>query len=168
MQVKDLHTIEPQPRQTGVERRRHRVGNAAMIGGRQAHLGADGDVGRFEFLQDTAEVLFRFAIAVLHRGVEIVHAGIDRACNGAFLVGGIAAHHQSSDRAAAEAEHRELHSGAAKNPQLHRRPPWHADVMGADFVERIMAAATSATQGSKSCLGGSRPLIPRSPASPAV
>ena len=89
--------------------------------GRHADLGADHHIGRLQLLQHAAEILFRFAIAVLHRGVEIVDAGGDRARDGALLVGGIAAHHQSADGAAAEAQHRELHSRAPKDPQLHRR-----------------------------------------------
>ena len=88
---------------------------------RHPDLGADDHVGRFQLLQDAAKVLFRFAIAVQHRGVEIVHAGGDRPRDGALLVGRIAAHHQSAHRAAAEAQHRELHSRATKCPQLHRR-----------------------------------------------
>jgi MFS family permease len=63
-----------------------------------------------------AEVLLRLAVAVLDRGVEIVHAGADRPGNGALLVARIATHHQSADRAAAETKHRELHSSAAENP----------------------------------------------------
>src|SRR6516165_2416485 len=39
------------------------------------------------------------------------------------LVERIAAHHKSADRAAAEAQHRELHAGAPEQPQFHRVPP---------------------------------------------
>src|SRR5580693_7127724 len=46
---------------------------AAEVTGRQPDLGADDHVGRFELLQDAAEIHFRFAVAVLHRGVEVVH-----------------------------------------------------------------------------------------------
>ena len=120
MQVKDVDPVKTQSRQTAFERHRHGVGNAAELAGRQPDLGADDHVGRFQPLQDAAKVLFQFAIAVLHRGVEIVHAGGDRARDGALLVGRIAAHHKSADRAAAEAQHRELHSRAPKDPQLHR------------------------------------------------
>ena len=120
VQVKDVDPVKAQPRQAAFERRRYGVGDAAEIAGRQPDLGADGDVGRFQLLQNAAKVLFGFAVAVLHRGVEIVHAGGERPRDGALLVGGIAAHHDSADRAAAEAQHRELHSRASKDPQLHR------------------------------------------------
>ena len=50
-------------------------------------------------MQDAAEILFRFAVAVLHRGVEVVHAGGDRPRNGALLVEWITAHHEFADRA---------------------------------------------------------------------
>jgi hypothetical protein len=72
-------------------------------------------------LQDAAEILFRFAVAVLHRGVKVVHAGGERPRDGALLVERIAAHHQSADRATTEAQHRELHSGTPECPHFHRR-----------------------------------------------
>ena len=74
----------------------------------------------FEVLQDAAEIFLRLAVAVLHRGVEIIDADGERAGDGALLVARIAAHHQSADRAAAEAEHREPHAGAAVDPHFHR------------------------------------------------
>jgi hypothetical protein len=74
-------------------------------------------------LQHAAEILFRFAVAVLHRCIEVVHAGGDRSRDGALLVERIAAHHQSADRAAAEAQHRELHSGSPEYPHFHSRSP---------------------------------------------
>ena len=120
VQVEDVDPIEAQSRQTAFERLRHGVGNAAEVAARQPDLGADDHVGRFELLQDAAEILFRFAVAVLDRGVEVVHAGGDRPRDGALLVERIAAHHQSADRAAAEAQHRELHSGAPEYPHFHR------------------------------------------------
>ena len=119
--MKDVDPVKTQPRQAAFERCPDGVINAADLAGRQPHLGADGHVGRFQLLQNAAEVVFRLAVAVLHRGVEVVDAGGDRACDGALLVGRIAAHHQSAHRAAAEAQHRELHSRAPKHPQLHRR-----------------------------------------------
>ena len=121
--MKDVDPLEAQPRQAAFERFRHRLGNAAEIALRQPDLGADDRVGRLQRLQNPAEVLFGFAIAVLHRGVEVIDAGGERPRDGALLVGGIAAHHDSADRAAAEAEHRELHARAPKNSHLHRRPP---------------------------------------------
>ncbi len=120
VQMKDVDPVKTQPRQTAFERCPDRVGDAAELAGRQPDLGADGHIGRLQLLQNAAEVLFRFAVAVLHRGVEVVDAGGDRPRDGPLLVGGIAAHHQSAHRAAAEAQHRELHSRAPKDPQLHR------------------------------------------------
>ena len=58
---------------------------------------------------------------LMHRGVEVDHAGLKRAGDGALLIARFAAHHQAADRAAAEAEHRELHSAAAEYPHVHRR-----------------------------------------------
>ena len=105
VQVEDIDPIEAKSRQTAFERLRHGLGNAAEFAARQPDLGADGHVGRFEPLQNAAEILFQFAVAVLHRGVEVVHAGGDRPRDGALLVEWIAAHHESADRAAAEAQH---------------------------------------------------------------
>jgi hypothetical protein len=59
-------------------------------------------------LQDATEVLLRFTVAVLHRGVEVVHAGGNSPRNGPLLVDRIAAHHKSANRAAAEAQHGKL------------------------------------------------------------
>ncbi len=96
------------------------VGDAAESPGWHADLGADDHAGRFQLVQDAAKVGFGFAIAVQHRGIKVVDAGCDRPRDRALLVGGIAAHHQAADGAAAEAQHRELQSGATEFPQLHR------------------------------------------------
>ena len=85
----------------------------------QPDLRADDHIRWFELLQSASEVLFRFAVAVLDCGVEVVHAGGDRPCDGALLVAWIAAHHQPADRAAAEAQHRELQSSAPKYSHFH-------------------------------------------------
>ena len=118
--MKDVDPVKTQSRQTAFERYPHGVGNAAELAGRQPDLGADDHVGWLQLLQNAAKVLFRFAIAVLHRGVEVIDAGGDRPRDGALLVGRIAAHHKSAHCAAAETQHRELHSRAPKDPQLHR------------------------------------------------
>jgi hypothetical protein len=97
------------------------VGDAADVVGSQPDLGADRYIGRLELLQDTPEILLRLAVAVLHCGVEIVDAGCNRARDGALLVGGVAADHQSAHRTAAKAEHRKLHSSAPERSQMHRR-----------------------------------------------
>src|SRR6202035_1505995 len=131
VQVKDVDPVNPQSRQTAFERHCYGVGNAVELAGWQPDLGADGHVGWFQLLQNAAKVLFRFAIAVLHRGVEVVHASGDRSRDGTLLVGRIAAYHESADCAAAEAQHRELHPRAPKDPQLHR---CSSDCMHADVV----------------------------------
>jgi hypothetical protein len=119
--MKDVDPVQAEPRQTAFERHRDGIRNAAEVAGRQPDLGADHHIGRFQLFQNAAKVLFRFPIAVLYGSVEVIDAGGDRARNGAFLVGGIAAHHQSTHRAAAEAQYRELHSSAPKDSHLHRR-----------------------------------------------
>jgi hypothetical protein len=53
------------------------------------------------------------------RCVEVIDAGGDRACNGALLIERIAANHQSTDRSAAEAQHRKVHSGAPEHSHVH-------------------------------------------------
>ncbi len=118
--MENVDPVEPQPRQAAFERRRDGVGDAAELAWRHSDLGADDNAGRLQLMQNPAEIAFRFAIAVQHRGVEVVHAGGDRPRDGALLIGSIAAHHQSADRAAAEAQHRELHSCPPKHPHLHR------------------------------------------------
>ena len=63
---------------------------------------------------------FRFAVAVLDRDVEVIYNRSDCACDTTLLVERIAAHHQSADRAAAEASHGKLYPGAAEHPFFHR------------------------------------------------
>src|SRR4051794_28510354 len=121
VQVEDIDPVETQSRQAAFERYSYRIGNAAEFAGRQPDLGADDHIGRFEVLQNAAKVLFRLAVAVLYRGVEIVDARAERTRDGTLLVGRIATYHDSANRTAAEAQHRELHSRASKSPQLHRR-----------------------------------------------
>ena len=113
VQMEDIDPVATQSREAIFERLCHCVRDAAEIGARQADLGADNRVGGFQLLQNAAEVLFRLAVAVLHRRVEVIHADLERAGDGAFLIARIAAHHQPADRAAAEAQHRNLHAGAA-------------------------------------------------------
>jgi hypothetical protein len=67
VQVKDVDPVKTQSRQTAFERHRYGVGNAVELAGWQPDLGADGHVSWFQLLQNAAKVLFRFAIAVLHR-----------------------------------------------------------------------------------------------------
>ena len=121
VQMKDIDPLKAQPRQTAFERCRDHLGNTAELAGRHPDLGADDHIGRLQHLQNAAEILFRFPIAVQHRRVEIIDAGGIRPRDGALLVGGVAAHHQAAHRAAAKTQHRELHSCAPKDPQLHRR-----------------------------------------------
>ena len=121
VQMKDVDPVKAQPRQTAFERCRDHLVNTANLAGRHPDLGGDDHVRRFQLLQNAAEVLFRFPIAVQHRRVEIVDAGCNRPRNGALLVGGVAAHHQAAHRAAAKTQHRELHSRAPKDSHLHRR-----------------------------------------------
>ena len=118
--MKDVDAVKPQAREAAFERQRYGVGNAAGLARWYADLGADDHARRFQLLQSATEVVLGFTIAVQHRGVEVVHPGVDRPRDGTLLVGSIAAYHQSAHGAAAEAQHRELHSRAPKHPQLHR------------------------------------------------
>ena len=75
--------------------------------------------GGFAGAQDASEVRFGHAVAVLHRGIEIVDAGIQREADGPVLIGGRPAHHQAADGAAAEAENRKSQAGTAENACFH-------------------------------------------------
>ncbi|MGA8695725.1 MAG: hypothetical protein WB689_18155 [Xanthobacteraceae bacterium] len=121
VKMEDVDVIAAQPRHALVERFRHRSGNAAETDARQPNFGADERIRRLQFLQDAAKILLRFTIAVLHRGVEVVHAGVDGSRDSPLLVEWIAANHQSADRATAEAKHREPNSGAAEHSHFHHR-----------------------------------------------
>ncbi|WP_280972416.1 MULTISPECIES: hypothetical protein [unclassified Bradyrhizobium] len=121
--MKDVDLIEAEASQAAFERKPDGIGNAAILTGLQSDLGTDDHIGRLQLPQDAAKVLLRRAIAVLNRCVEIIDASGDRPRNRTLLVGSITTHHQSAHGTAAEAQDRELHSGAPKDPQLHRRPP---------------------------------------------
>ncbi len=121
VQMQNVDPIEPHAREAGFKRYRHGIADAAELRAAQPHLGADEHAGGFEALQHAAEILFRLAVAVQYRGVEIVHARGDRAGDGALLIALIAADHQSADRTAAETQSREPHAAAAEVPHLHRR-----------------------------------------------
>jgi hypothetical protein len=132
VQVEDIDPLAAQPREAVFQRLRYGVGDTAECGARQPDFCADDRVGGFEELQDATEILFRLAVAVLHRGVEIIHADGERAGDSALLVARIAAHHQSADRTAAKTQHRKLHAGAAVDPHFHRRSSACAARVGAD------------------------------------
>ena len=120
--MEDVDPVEPQPRRLPSSDVAIASRNAA------ARLTASApwcrrSLGRLQLLQHAAEIGFRLAVAIQHRGVEIVHAGLERARHRALLVGGIAAHHQPAHRAAAEAQHRDLQSGPPECPHLHCHSP---------------------------------------------
>ncbi|HYT87906.1 MAG TPA: hypothetical protein VEL76_04245 [Gemmataceae bacterium] len=119
VQVEDVHPLHPQPPQACLQRRGHGVADAAEIGGRQPHLGADDRVHGLQLPERAAEISFRLAVAVLHRRIEVVHPGFQRPGDGPFLVGGVAAHHQPAHRTAAEAQDRDPHPAPAEGPHLH-------------------------------------------------
>src|SRR5947207_65989 len=118
MELEQIDRVALQPLQAGFEGSGDRLTDLAALGGRQSHLGADIDI-RLQRLQHPAEIVLGFAVAVHLRGVEIVDAELDRARDGAFLVGGGALDHQPADRAAAKAEQRYVETGAAALSVLH-------------------------------------------------
>jgi hypothetical protein len=121
VQMKDIDPVAPQPGKASFQRRRDGLPDLAEHRVRQPHLGADDHGGRFQLLQDAAEVLFGLAVAVGHRGVEVVHADFEGAGDGALLIHRIAAHHEPADSAAAETEHGNPRAGSAVGAHFHRR-----------------------------------------------
>ena len=104
--------------QAGLQRFGDRGGDAAEIGGPDAHLGADDDVG-LQLRQHAAKVLLGLAVAVHRGGVEVVHTHFQCARDGAFLILRRAAHHQAAHRAATEAQDRNPQARSAKCPHFH-------------------------------------------------
>ncbi len=121
VQMEDVHPLHAQALQAAVKGSAYGVLDPAEIAGRQADLGADDGVGGLQLSEHAAEILLGLAIAVLYRGVEVVHPGLERPGDSPFLLAGVAAHHQPADRAAAEAEDRDPHPRATEDPHLHRR-----------------------------------------------
>src|SRR5262249_18379456 len=127
------------------------VGDAAEVGGLQPHFRADHHVGRLEHLQDAAEIPFRLAFTVLPRRIEVVHAGRERARDGALLLARVAAHHQSADRAAAEAQPRQPEPGAPEWPHFHRDFPAYC----AALIPSTLARPASLSRCSSTLLANS-------------
>ena len=117
--MEDVDMVHAEPRQAGVQRCGGGGGDVAALGLGEADLGADIG-GRFQLCPDAAEIGLGRAVAVLHRGVEVIDAGDQRARDGMLLIIRRAAHHQAADRAAAEAEHRGPQAGAAEIAHFHR------------------------------------------------
>src|SRR5262249_25494088 len=104
VKMEDVDPVTPQSYQAVFERCRHGIGNVAETGVRQPHFRADDYVRRLQLVLYAGEIVFRFTVAVLYRGVEIVHTGANGPRNGSLLIERIAAHHQSADRTATEAK----------------------------------------------------------------
>ena len=103
--------------QAGLERGDDRVADGCCV--RQPDLGADRDVAQLQRLDGAAKIGFGLAVAILRGGVEVVDAGVDRACDRPLLVRGPTAHHQAADGAAAEPEYRQLQPRASESARLH-------------------------------------------------
>ncbi len=120
VQVKNVHPLHAEPPQAALEGFGYRLVDAGEIGGGQPHLGADDCAFGLELPERAAEILFRLAVAVLDRGVEIIDAGFERPGDRPLLVGRGAAYHQPAHRAAAEPQDRDPQAGPAEVSHLHR------------------------------------------------
>jgi hypothetical protein len=119
VQLKQINPLELQALQARLQRCRDRRSDPAAFARRNAHLGADQDVG-FEALDDAPEIAFGFTIAVHRCGVEIIDAELDRPLYRTLLVGRVAAHHQTADGAAPEPENRYFEPRAPECACFHR------------------------------------------------
>ena len=119
VQVEDIDAVHAEPLEAALQR----GGTAAPMRPNSdrghPHLGPDDGIGRLQVGQGAAEVLLQLAVAVLHRGVEVVHPHVQCAADRPLLVRRRAAHHQSAHRAAAEAQQRDLHAGPPECAHFH-------------------------------------------------
>src|SRR5829696_1554737 len=121
MQIEDVYTVQAQPLQAGFEKVADIGEDAAPIEPLQMNLRSNDRVGGSELLKKTAEVSFRFAVAVLCRCIEVINPCLQSVSYRSFLVGGIAANHQSAHRPAAKPQNREPQSASAEGTHFHRR-----------------------------------------------
>src|SRR5579883_1294750 len=136
VQMKNVDVIELQSCQATLERGRDGVRNSVALAGRQSDFGTNHHIRGLEGPQNAAEVPLGFTIAVLHCRVEIVDPGCEGSRNGAFLIARVSPHHQSTDCAAAEAQHRDLHACASEAAQLHRYSSMGRTVLTASRVRK--------------------------------
>src|SRR5690348_5286606 len=118
--MEDVHLFPAHALEAGFQRLRHRGGNTTEVGGLDADLCADGDVG-LQLRQYPAKVLLGLAIAVLCGRIEVIDASLDRLRDCSLLIGRRATHHQATDSSAAKPENRKLQSCPAKIPLFHDR-----------------------------------------------
>ena len=122
VQLEQIDMVAAEPLQAGIERRRDRRADAAIVGFRDAHLGAEVEL-RLQLGQDAAEVGLGSAVAIEGGGIEVGDAQFEGAGDGPLLVGRIALGHQAADGAATEGKDGDLHAGLAEFALLHGRSP---------------------------------------------
>ena len=118
VELQEVDPVAPQSPEARLERprdRRRRVGEPL---GAHADLGGD-ETGRPERLEGLAEVLLRQAVAVERRGVEEVHAELERTSHRSLALGRGSADHETADVAAPEPERRYAEAGPSQHAILH-------------------------------------------------
>src|SRR5688572_167152 len=94
------------------------AGNVAQI--RLAHLDLRIDDGPGpQLAQNSPEILFRGAVAIIRSVVEVVDAELQRAPDDVALLGVAATHHEAGVAAAAESDFRDVQAGIARRSVPH-------------------------------------------------
>ena len=117
--MQDVDRLPAEPPQAFLERLRNTVRDLRSAGWK-AHFRPHNRVLGLQLAEDATEVALRRPVPVLDGSIEVVHAGIERPADRAFLVGRIAPHHQPAHGAAAEAQDRKPQSAAAESSHLHQ------------------------------------------------
>src|SRR5215467_1556594 len=108
VEVKDIDPLHFQPPQTVFQRFGYTVTDAAELRTWHPHLGAHECAGGLQLFKYLTKISFGLAVSILNRGVEVIYALLQGPSDGPLLVARITAHHEASDRTAAEAQDREL------------------------------------------------------------
>ena len=118
MDEQDVDRGHPEPREALVERAFDFAFDVAQFGRHDLDLGAD-DRLCTELFEHAAEIDFGFAFSVIGRGVEIVHAELERFRNSILLLLLGAQDHQSGVIAGAERDLGHLQAGVAQRTVFH-------------------------------------------------
>jgi hypothetical protein len=104
--LQDIQVVHPEPLQALLRGAHYMTGDVSQVRIPHLHFGGD-DWSEFQLFQDTAQILLRYAIAIVGRVVEVVDAQLDCPLHHLPLFVRAAPHHEPRVPAAAKADFRD-------------------------------------------------------------
>jgi hypothetical protein len=118
VELEEIHALQPQAAQAGLQQARHRARHVPEVGGLQSELGAHVHAG-LEAPEHLAEVLLRPPVPVGGGGVEVVDPQLHGARHRALALGQRAADDQPAHVAAAESQRRYAQTRSPQSSVVH-------------------------------------------------